>query len=312
MAADSPCQLCPRACGVNRGAGERGACGETAALRVAAAVIHRGEEPPIIGNGGSGAIFISGCNLGCVFCQNYQISQENMGSIVSIEEFARICLKLEGAGAENINIVTGSHAAPAIIAGVKQAQTHGLTIPILWNSSGYESLSTLALLEDVVSVYLPDMKTLDSNLAASFFNAPDYPQHCKNAILRMLDYQGKLRYDGAILKAGVIIRHLVIPGRLDDTRQVLRWFAQHAQGRALFSLMTQYTPIQRSNAAPKVFINEREYETVVGWLEEFDIDAGFVQELNLDLTWLPNFGNENPFDTALSDPIWHWNAVKRV
>jgi putative pyruvate formate lyase activating enzyme len=311
------CQLCPRGCGVDRTCGQRGYCGETAELRVAAAVIHRGEEPPVTGNGGSGAVFISGCNLGCVFCQNYQISHTgsgSAGSALSIEGFARLCLSLERAGAENINIVTGSHAIPAIVAGLKQARTDGLSLPILWNSSAYESIEALALLDDVVSVYLPDLKTLDSALAARYFNAPDYPQQAANAILRMLSCQPELLYEGTALKAGVIVRHLVLPGHLDATHEVLRWFAEHCSGagngagRALLSLMTQYTPIERAQSAPAGFVTEREYDTVVGWLEELGIDDGFVQDLLPDTGWLPDFSKRNPFASTLSTPVWHWST----
>ncbi|MDR0323417.1 MAG: radical SAM protein, partial [Treponema sp.] len=158
------CKLCPRNCGVNRLSGETGFCGETAALRIGAAVIHFGEEPPLVGFGGSGTIFISGCNLGCSFCQNYQISQgsPSLGSEVSSEKFAEICAALRDKGAENINIVTGSHAIPAIAEGFIAAKNAGVKIPALWNSSGYENTEALELLRDHIDIYLPDLKTLDS------------------------------------------------------------------------------------------------------------------------------------------------------
>ena len=193
------CLLCPRRCGVDREAGFLGYCGETAAPRLAFAGIHRGEEPPITGKGGSGTVFVSGCNLGCVFCQNYQISHGNispgnniprgLGRPVSGDEFAEICLALQGKGAENINIVTGSHAAPALALGVKQARKQGLSIPVLWNSSGYDGMEVLEITKEFVDVYLPDLKTLDSVLAARFFNAPDYPETASTAILKMMEYR---------------------------------------------------------------------------------------------------------------------------
>jgi putative pyruvate formate lyase activating enzyme len=309
------CLLCPRRCGVNRTAGERGYCGESAELRLASASIHRGEEPPITGVGGSGAIFVSGCNLGCVFCQNYQISHEGMGQAMSIEE---LCLKLQAMGAENINIVTGTHAIPAIVAGLTQARASGLVIPALWNTSAYESPEALALLDEVIDVYLPDLKTLDPGLAARFFNAPDYPEHAQNAILRMLDTRklsGSAIALSAPLTSGVIIRHLALPGHLEATREVLRWFAEHCQGRALISVMTQYTPSGGANSgakdarakdAPERFMSEQEYETVLGWLEEFGIDDGFYQELTPDSDWLPDFTRPNPFSSTLSTAVWHW------
>ncbi|MDR2493834.1 MAG: radical SAM protein, partial [Spirochaetaceae bacterium] len=170
------CGLCPRKCGVNRLAGARGYCGETSELRVAAAVIHRGEEPPVTGRGGSGAVFVTGCGLRCVFCQNRQISRGSAGRAVTPDEFAGICLDLQSRGAENINIVTGTHAAPAIAESLRRARDRGLRIPTLWNSSAYESPETLSLLEDVMDGYLPDLKTLDAEVGRRLFNAPDYPE----------------------------------------------------------------------------------------------------------------------------------------
>jgi putative pyruvate formate lyase activating enzyme len=182
------CKLCPRRCGVNRGAGGRnGFCGESAELRLACASIHYGEEPPVTGSGGSGTIFVSGCNLGCVFCQNFQISRAApLGRAVTAEEFAGICLALQERGAENINIVTGSHAVPAIAEGIRAAKDR-LSIPVLWNSSAYELPETLELLAGLVEAFLPDMKTLDSALAARYFHAPDYPETARAAILKMID-----------------------------------------------------------------------------------------------------------------------------
>jgi putative pyruvate formate lyase activating enzyme len=301
------CLFCPRACGVDRLAGVRGFCGETAELRVAAAVLHRGEEPPLSGKGGSGAIFIGGCNLGCVFCQNYQISQGPLGRLVSIDEFSRICLALQDRGAENINIVTGSHAVPAVILGIIAARSASLRLPVLWNSSAYESPETLDLLRDHVDMYLPDLKTLDSDTAARFFRAPDYPQIAAAAILKMIEMRsGK-----------VIIRHLILPGRLDSTRSVLRWFAEHAKGKALLSLMTQYTPVKRGSGrqpggAPGRFLSEAEYETVLGWLGEYGIEDGFCQEPVTGSGWLPDFNRENPFSSGLSTTVWNWKEKSSI
>jgi putative pyruvate formate lyase activating enzyme len=310
------CLLCPRSCGVDRQGGARGFCGETAELRAAAAVLHRGEEPPLAGRGGSGAIFITGCNLGCVFCQNHQISQRPsggaaMGRAISTGEFAGICRALQDRGAENINIVTGSHAIPAIAQGLDAARDRGLVIPAVWNSSAYESPAALELLNGRIDMYLPDLKTLDCELAARFFNAPDYPQTATAAILKMIDMAltGTARPGPAV---GVIIRHLVLPGRLDSTRQVLRWFAAHARNHALLSLMTQYTPVKTPAAgtskAPDRFLSTAEYETILGWLEELHITDGFYQELVPDDEWLPDFNRFNPFSPELAESVWHWRG----
>jgi putative pyruvate formate lyase activating enzyme len=302
------CHLCPRICGVDRLSGVKGFCGETAELRIAAASIHYGEEPPITGDRGSGTIFVSGCNLGCTFCQNYQISRQGMGRIITKDEFAYICLILKEKGAENINIVTGSHMVPSIVEGVNAAKKLGLDIPILWNSSGYESIKALSLLENAVDVYLPDLKTLDPYLSECFF-APDYPQTAASAILKMLDMKGGLVYDDrSVLRSGVIIRHLVLPDYLDSTREVLRWFRDNALDRGLLSLMMQYTPVGEARVIPQRYINGEEYEIVLNWLDEFGIEDGFYQELVPDSEWLPDFNRQNPFSSELSMPIWHWSS----
>ena len=309
------CRLCPRDCGADRVSGLAGAhCGEGADLRLAFAGLHRGEEPPLSGVGGSGTIFVSGCNLGCAFCQNWQISGggmgagDNLGRHVSTEEFAAICAALERRGAENINIVTGSHAVPAIAQGLHAAKARGLRIPVLWNSSAYERPQTLELLDGLVDTWLPDLKTLDSDLAARFFRAPDYPRVAAEAIRWMANNRPH----------SVIVRHLILPGHLESTREVLRWFAGNAAGnaagkaagRAALSLMSQYTPMPqpagRSLEQPERFVSRREYETVLGWLEEFGIEDGFCQELVTGSDWLPDFGRPNPFSSGLSVPVWHF------
>jgi putative pyruvate formate lyase activating enzyme len=255
-----------------------------------------------VGTGGSGTIFISGCNLGCAFCQNYQISQGENGSLgraVTALEFAKICAALRDKGAENINIVTGSHAIPAIVEGLKAAKSAGVQIPALWNSSAYETTEALELLREHIDIYLPDLKTLDSEIASKFFNAPDYPQTASSAILKMIEMAGA--------KEKVIIRHLILPGYLESSRTVLRWFAKNAAGRAQLSLMTQYTPIpNRKRPMPTSFLTEEEYETVLSWLEEFGIEDGFCQELVTGSEWLPDFRKQNPFSSELSVSVWHF------
>jgi putative pyruvate formate lyase activating enzyme len=261
-----------------------------------------------------------------------------MGRSVSGEEFAAVTLALKGAGAENINIVTGSHAVPAIAFALDRARERGLDIPVLWNSSAYESEASLNLLQDRVDVYLPDLKTLDSRLGERFFRAPDYPEYARAAILRMLDFQGELTWkdpvprppsgsspDNAgarsfrgpaaqVLAKGVIIRHLIIPGCLESTRDVIEWFSRHARGRALLSLMTQYTPRPASpdsggtprDTGPQRRLIREEYTQVMDWLAEFGIDEGFYQEPVTGRDWLPDFNRTNPFSSRLSRPVWHW------
>jgi putative pyruvate formate lyase activating enzyme len=260
--------------------------------------------------------------LGCAFCQNHQISGNfvslgepgaaGMGRPVGTEEFARICLTLQEKGAENINIVTGSHAVPALAAGLDAARRAGLVIPALWNSSAYESPETLEILRGRINGWLPDLKTLDRGLAARFFRAPDYPQAAAAAILTMLELAAGAGTPGGPPDspdggARCIIRHLVLPGCLDSTRQVLRWFAEHAAGRARLSLMTQYTPVGGADI-PGRYVEQDEYETVLRWLEEFGIEEGFYQELHTGNGWLPDFSRQNPFASDLSVPVWHWTS----
>jgi putative pyruvate formate lyase activating enzyme len=293
------CLLCPRRCGADRTGGYTGSsdnkggktgfCGVDALLHVASASIHYGEEPPISGGGGSGTLFISGCNLRCSFCQNYQISQNALGEVVSEDVFADICIALQKRGAENINIVTGSHCVPAIVSAIQNAKTKGLHLPVLWNSSAYETLPAIALLNDYIDRYLPDLKTLDAHIAKKFFNAEDYPYYAAEAIKQMMTFKPN----------GVIIRHLVLPDRLESTRAVLRWFADNAAGRAELSLMTQYTPVyndrREADEAPGGFVSRREYDTVLSWLDEFGIEDGYYQELQTGSDWLPDFNRTNPF-----------------
>jgi putative pyruvate formate lyase activating enzyme len=245
-----------------------------------------------------------------------------MGRAVSAGEFAAICLALEKEGAENINLVTGSHAIPALAEGIRAAREQGLSIPVLWNSSAYETPEALRLLSGVVDVYLPDLKTLDREIARRFFRAPDYPERAAAAILWMLENRERPAYrpspagsgpfaPAETLASGVIVRHLILPGFPGATRDVIRWFAEHARGRALLSLMTQYTPVKGIPAAgereaPRRYVNREEYGRARQWLEEFGIEEGFYQELEADSEWLPDFNRANPFSSELSRPVWHW------
>jgi putative pyruvate formate lyase activating enzyme len=235
-----------------------------------------------------------------------------MGKPLPFEAFARLCLVLQQQGAENINLVTGSHAVPALARGIQQARSQGLSIPVLWNSSAYELPATLSIMESVLDVYLPDLKTLDPALGDRFFNAPDYPEHAEKAILWMLEKR-RLRFNEAQrLVSGVIIRHLVLPDYLESTKGVLQWFAEKAQGKALLSVMMQYTPVRGdihgnpSQGRLDRYVNTQEYEQVLAWLDTFAITQGFYQELAPDTGWLPDFSRIQPFSSEHSRAIWHW------
>jgi putative pyruvate formate lyase activating enzyme len=236
-----------------------------------------------------------------------------MGREVSAAEFAEICLALQKHGAENINIDTGSHAVDGLLDGMRLARAGGLALPFLWNSSAYERPETLELLRGLADMFLPDLKTLDAGIASAFLNAGDYPERAERAIFKMMEMAGS--------KDAVIIRHLMLPGFAAATRDVLRWFADNAAGRATLSLMTQYTPVTPpvgtgaeadtgTLKAPRRFVSEAEYEAALSWLEEFGIEDGFYQELEHDGDWLPDFSRTNPFPSGLSVPVWHWKQPR--
>lgn len=311
------CTLCPRNCNVNRFSGDRGFCGETFDLRIAYGGIHFGEEPPVTVSKGSGTIFFTGCNLRCSFCQNYQISQDGMGKVLGIEDFAGLCLRLQEEGAENINLVTGTHHIPVIRAGLEEAKNKGLKIPVLWNTSSYENTGSLELLKPLVDVWLPDLKTLNPEISKRVFAAENYPAKAKRAIrwmvenspLKFTEKDGKRK-----IVSGVILRHLVLPGRLNDSRMVIEWFKEFLEGKVLFSLMTQYTPVKAHknkdglNAFQDRHVSEEEYGKLQEMLEEYGIQDGFYQELETDDSWLPDFNLISPFPSSLSKPLWHWSC----
>jgi putative pyruvate formate lyase activating enzyme len=301
------CMLCPRDCGADRRAGETGFCGQTDQARVALATRHYGEEPPFTGSGGSGTVFFSGCTLGCPFCQNRQISSGGRGRVVATAELAMIFNTLEQRGAENINIVTGTHFAPQIATALSLARTDGLTLPVLWNTSGYENDTGLDVIDGFTDVYLPDLKTLDRGIATQLFSAPDYPDAATAAILRMAARGTPVFDTDGAMKSGTIVRHLVLPGMLENTRQVLTWFREHIQGKALLSLMFQYIPTQdEGGTAPSRPVEDAEYYRAMSMLDDLGINDGFIQEMDYDSPWMPDFEAPNPFPDDHSKVVWHW------
>jgi putative pyruvate formate lyase activating enzyme len=305
------CRLCPRNCGVDRLQGERGFCGESARTRIAWAGLHLGEEPPLIGDKGSGTIFFSGCTLKCGSCQNCQISYQGLGREISPAELARLMLRLQERGGANINLVTAGHFTPSVVEAVAEARAQGFSIPVVWNSSGYEQLSTLDLLRETVDAYLPDCKTLDPQVSRRLMGAPDYPMVARAALQKMMEDKPLVFEMGQILQ-GVIVRHLVLPGFLEQSREVLEWFAGQGRDRALLSLMFQYTPVRSGGEGdsehPQRTVSRREYEQVLSWLEELGIDEGFVQEPADNEDWLPDFARENPFPKGQAVPIWNYES----
>lgn len=330
------CSQCPRQCNAARSNGNSGFCGESAELRISFAGLHFGEEPLITVFGGSGTIFFTGCTLRCAFCQNYQISQDGLGRAVTKEEFVKICKDLQSAGAENINLVTGSHHIPVIAEYLHAVRDAGITIPFCWNSSAYESVEMLELLKGLVTIWLPDLKTLSSVLAGELFAAPDYPQVAAKAINWMiqnnpLEIEDIPEPDNAKpaewaepgeprskMQQGVIIRHLFMPGHFEETAHVLEWLKENADGKAIISLMNQYTPVPFEEDEQKLenrkkalknlenrLVTKQEDEDIQDLIEAYDFDFLFYQELTDDTSWLPDFRKKQPFSNKLATPIWH-------
>lgn len=275
------CRLCPRNCGSLRTPETGGGvCGQGLTARVARAAPHMWEEPPISGERGSGAVFFAGCALKCVYCQNYALSRGEMGVPVSPEKLREIYRRLIDRGVHNINLVTAGHFLPAVLESLREP----LPVPVVWNSSGYETVEQVRSLEGKVRVYLPDMKYMDSDLAQKYSAAPDYPETAKKAVLEMFRQTGPyVMGEDGLLRSGVMIRHLVLPGALENTRRVIDWVAgTFDAGDVLFSLMSQYTPMGRACDYPELDrrLTEDEYRQALGYMEERGIVDGFYQELD--------------------------------
>ncbi len=276
----SECRLCPRRCAADR-AFAPGVCRAGGELRVARAAPHYGEEPCISGERGSGAVFFAGCPLGCVYCQNYALSRSREGKSVTVERLGEIFRELEERGVHNLNLVTGTPFVPEILAALELAKP---AVPVVWNSSGYETVETVRALSGKVSVFLPDMKYALADTAARYSRAADYPETAKAAIREMVRLTGPYELDGdGLLRRGVLIRHLVLPGQGENTRQVLRWVSETFRpGEVLFSLMAQYTPCGELGAYPELrrTLTAEEWDQALAALEESGIEDGYVQDLS--------------------------------
>ncbi len=265
------CQLCPRMCKVNRLKGERGFCRAPSKLVVFSAHPHFGEEISLVGSHGSGTIFFSNCNLRCVFCQNWPISHEGRGKEISDEELAEMMLYLQKIGCHNINLVTPTHVMPNILNAVRMAYYKGLRIPLVYNTSGYERLEMVNLLEGIVDIYLPDMKYMDSDKSAKYSLAPDYPEVTKKAIIEMNRQVGELKIDGrGIALRGLMIRHLVMPNRVAGTEKFTRWVAENLPKSTYVNIMAQYRVEYKAYEYPEIArgITVKEFLEAMEWAEK--------------------------------------------
>lgn len=275
------CLLCPRKCGINRSTGQTGVCGVSSEIKVARAALHYWEEPCISGKKGSGAVFFSGCSLHCVFCQNREISDGKAGKVISKERLSDIFMELAVKGANNINLVTPGQYIPDIVWAVNDAKSRGMKLPIIYNTSGYENVTELKLLEGIVDVYLPDFKYMDSTLSAMYSRAKDYPSVAKQTLSEMVRQQPDVVIDDAtgLIQKGVIVRQLLLPGHVNDAKAVLKYLYDTYHDHVYISMMSQFTPIALKDY-PEInrTVTRREYERLVDYALKIGITNAFIQE----------------------------------
>lgn len=275
----SRCSLCPHKCLVNRLEDEKGICRLGNKAIVYAAFLHKGEEPPLVGNNGSGTIFFSGCNLKCIFCQNYRFSHNFLGKTVNNEELAEIMLRLQKNGAQNINLVTATAILLPVLKALLIAIKEGLNIPIIYNTSGYENKEILVILEGIIDIYLPDMKYFSSTIAKKYCSTENYPKYNQEAIIEM--HHQMINYTLENDKKGLIIRHLIIPGYIEDTKKILIWIKNNAP-HAYVSTMSQYQPYFLAYKYPEInrTLSFEEYQEISNFIEELGLEKGWIQEFN--------------------------------
>ena len=274
------CNLCPRMCDVDREKGEVGYCGAPYDMVIARYSLHMWEEPVISGEAGSGTIFFSYCNMRCCFCQNYERSELHKGKLVSIEEFSDICLELQERGANNINLVTPTHYVDKIIEGLKIARKKGLVIPVVYNSSGYENVETIRKLEGLVDIYLPDLKYYDDIYSLKYSKAKNYFECASSAINEMVRQVNSVEIDdNGIMKKGVIVRHLLLPGMLEDSKKIIKYLYDTFGDKIIISIMNQYTPV-RELAYDELnkSVSDHEYDELIDYAYDLGVRNAFIQE----------------------------------
>lgn len=306
----SKCYLCPNMCGVNRLNGEKGRCRMTSTIRLSWAGLHRGEEPPLCGSKGSGMLFFTGCPLHCAYCQNRQISGsdgENWGIDITEEELVLIMLDLEKMGARTLNIVTGTHYIPSLVNALEEAKKRGFSLPVVWNSSGYERIEALELIDKYIDVYLLDCKTLNHNVASVFCGLKQYA----DVILPVMDWLREKHPETNLEKLkGTIIRHLVFPGTVNASKKFISIFAKRYKDNFHLSLMSQFVPPKEDLSL--VSITEEEYEELCSLVEDEGIENGFIQEKSDDdILWIPDFRKDVPFPPSFAEASKMFLEIKR-
>ena len=286
MRTSEPCRLCPRACGISRADGERGACGETATIRLARAALHFWEEPCISGTKGSGAVFFSGCQLRCVYCQNQPIAHGDVGREVTVSRLTDIFFELEEQGANNINLVTPDHFIPQIAQAIRAARARGFTLPFVYNTSSYVRVEALRELEGLIDIYLPDLKYMDEAHAREYSGAPDYPQVAKAALQEMYRQVGAVRFaevsgeEEPMLRRGMVVRHLLLPGALADAKRIVAYLYDTYGDDIYISLMSQYTPGKAVEQHPVLHrrVRRKDYDALVDEAIRRGVENAFIQE----------------------------------
>ena len=290
------CRVCPRNCSADRLSDQKGFCKAGAEIILARAALHMWEEPCISGKEGSGAVFFSGCSLGCKFCQNGQISRGQTGKKVTADRLADIFLELQQQKANNINLVTAGHFLPQVAEAIEKSRNRGLQIPVVYNSSGYEKSEMLKLLEGLVDVYLPDFKYMDPELAEKYSYARDYPEVAREALKEMVRQTGTPEFDRrGIMKKGVIVRHLLLPGHVKDSRRVLEYLLSTYGKEIYISLMNQYTPMPAMKDDPRLSrkVTDREYQRLIDYGLQLGLENGFIQEgETAKESFIPEFNGE--------------------
>lgn len=290
------CNLCMRNCNVNRNKGVKGLCNSTNNIRIARAALHFWEEPCISGENGSGTVFFSNCNLKCVFCQNYEISSEGFGKEITVDRLADIFIELQEKGANNINLVTPTHFVPQIIEALKIAKNNGLDLPIVYNTNSIDTLDTIKALNGYIDVYLPDFKYFEDKYSMKYSKIKGYSKNVIDVIDEMIKQVGapKFNKDG-IIEKGVIVRHLLLPGLLFDSKKVVDAIYNNFGDNVYISLMNQYTPMHNAKMYPEInkSINEKTYDVLIDYALSIGIKNGFIQESGTNSKeFVPDFNNE--------------------
>lgn len=290
------CRLCIRKCNINRTIGNVGPCNSSMELRIAKASLHFWEEPCISGENGSGTVFFSNCNLKCVFCQNHVISHDGIGKKINTERLSKIFFELQSKGANNINLVTPTHFVPNIIEAIKLAKSNGLTIPFLYNTNSYDSLETIKSLNGYIDVYLPDFKYYDDKYAVKYSKAPGYAENALTIIKEMISQVGTAKFNqNGIIEKGVIIRHLLLPGLLFDSKKVIDTIYTNFHDDVFISLMNQYIPMHEACNYPEINkpLNPKAYDSLIRYAINLGVKNGFIQDEGSNcLTYVPSFDYE--------------------